>query len=284
MQKIYQIIKLLRPAHYLKNGLIFLPIFFSGELTDVPSLWNSIIGFICFCAVASGVYVFNDLKDVKFDRRHAKKKSRPIASGAVTRKTAVVLIITLWVIGLGTSVLMGSVVSSVALLFYIAINIAYSMGAKNVPFLDIAILSLGFILRIFYGASLIDVTVSSWLYLTVLAVSFYASFGKRRNEVGHSPSETRKVMRYYTADFLDKNMYMCATLAIVFYALWSIDPSNEGEVVWTVPVVLMILTIYNYSVEKSKSDGDPVGVIIGNKALLLLLALYAVMILVIKYV
>ncbi len=284
MEKMRPIIKLLRPAHYLKNGLILLPIFFSGELTNLPSLWSSIIGFICFCAVASGVYVFNDLKDVEYDRKHAKKKYRPIASGAVSTRTAVVLVAILWIIGLGGSLLVGSVLASTALLIYIIINVVYSLGGKNVPFLDIAILSFGFILRIFYGASLIDVTVSSWLYLTVLAVSFYAAFGKRRNEVGRSPSETRKVMRYYTADFLDKNMYMCATLAVVFYALWSIDPSNEDAVVWTVPVVLMILTIYNYSVEKSGSDGDPVGVVTGNKALLVLLALFAVMILVIKYV
>ena len=111
------------------------------------------------------------------------------------------------------------------------INVAYSMGLKDVPLLDVTILASGFLLRVLFGAVLTGTEVSEWLYLTVLSGAFYFSLGKRRNELQKKKDgDTRKVLKYYTRDFLDKNMYMCLALLNTFYALWCKDITNAGMV------------------------------------------------------
>ena len=107
------------------------------------------------------------------------------------------------------------------------LNLLYSFGLKNVPVADIAILVSGFLLRVLYGSSITGIEISKWLYLTVIAMSFYLGLGKRRNELEkHGGESTRKVLEAYNKNFLDKNMYMCLSLAIVFYSLWCTDPNT----------------------------------------------------------
>ena len=120
------------------------------------------------------------------------------------------------------------------------------------------------------------VEVSSWLYLTVISISFYLGLGKRRNElVKHSDKETRKVLKYYTQDFLDKNMYVCMALSIVFYALWALNYANN-LLLWTVPIVMIIAMRYSLKVEMNESEGDPVDIIFKDKFIILMSLFYVV--------
>lgn len=269
----------MRPKHYLKNFLIFLPLLFSGLLFDGDALSHSIFAFIAFSMVASVVYIINDLKDKNLDKLHPKKKFRPIASGEVSVPAAITLAVTL-LVGAGAIQYYSnfSLIGIGLLVGYLTINTLYSFGLKNIPIVDVAILSLGFVIRVFYGGDAIDVEVSKWLYLAVLAFSFYLSLGKRRNEIKAVGSTTRKVNRFYTQEFLDKNMYVCLGLTIIYYSLWAIDPSQSHKLMFlTVPVVIVIAMTYSLSVESSQSDGDPVNVVFKSKALLALLALYGVL-------
>ena len=179
--------------------------------------------------------------------------------------------------------------SSIALLLaYFCTNLSYSLGLKNVPFVDVCLLVAGFLLRVVYGATLINASVSSWVYLTVLSLSFYLGLGKRRNElkkVGNGKS--RKVLKYYTAEFLDRFMYVCLTLSIVFYALWSTDGQiitkyGTEKLIWTVPLVIVLLMKYSADVE-SDSYGDPVDVITKDYVLLGLSVLFCIMLCLIVY-
>ncbi len=285
------ILKLMRPKHWLKNFLIFISITFSGHLFDVNCLSKALGGFLAFSLLSSAVYVLNDIKDVAADRLHEIKRHRPIAAGTVSICAAYVLLVLLLGVSIRMNLLIcGPNLRSFSLMsVYFLINVGYSFGMKNVPFLDIFLLVMGFLLRVFYGAEIIGEGVSHWVSLTIIALSFYLGLGKRRNELlkAHGEEKTRQVLRYYSFNFLDKFMYLCLTTAIVFYALWSADKvtisrNHTDKLIWTVPFVILLMMKYSANIE-TDSHGDPVDVIIHDKVLMLLSTIYALVILFLLY-
>lgn len=283
-------LKLMRIHHYLKNVLIFLPLIFSQNLFDAGLLKKTILGFLSFSILSSIVYVINDIQDVEKDRRHSTKCKRPIASGAVSIKSAYILVIVISIIGIMLNYLAcGLNFKAWALvIMYIGLNFAYSMGFKNLPIIDITILVSGFLFRVLYGSAITYIEVSKWLYLTVISMSFYLGLGKRRNELKTEGSKTRKVLKYYNHGFLDKNMYMCLGLTIVFYSLWCVDSVtiqrySNSNIVWTVPLVMLICMKYSLNIE-GDSDGDPVSVLLNDKVLIGMVLLYAIILLFIIYI
>lgn len=283
-------LKLMRIHHYLKNVLIFLPLIFSQNLFDGNLFKKTILGFLSFSILSSIVYVINDIQDVEKDRRHSTKCKRPIASGAVSVKSAYTLIIIISIIGVLLNYLACGLnfKAWVLVIMYIGFNFAYSMGFKNLPIIDITILVSGFLLRVLYGSAITNIEVSKWLYLTVIAMSFYLGLGKRRNELKTEGSKTRKVLKYYNHGFLDKNMYMCLGLTIVFYSLWCVDSVtiqrySSSNIVWTVPLVMLICMKYSLNIE-GDSDGDPVSVLLKDKILIGMVLLYSIILLFIIYI
>lgn len=262
-------IKLIRPKHYLKNILIFLPLVFSGHFFNIELLKISLFGFFSFCMAASTIYIVNDIKDREKDKMHDIKKNRPIASGKISVKKAVVLSIITFIIAMFFQFLTQKIFGFIFVVLYVIMNIAYSFKLKDIPLIDISIIVIGFLIRVLYGAYLINVEVSNWLLLTVISISFYLALGKRRNEIKKNGSNSRKVLKYYTVDFLDKNMYLSLTLALTFYSLWCNDNVNE-KLIWTVPLAIMTCMKYSMIVEDD-SYGDPVDVILSNISLLILL-------------
>lgn len=281
---ICDIFRLMRPKHYIKNLLIFVCVVFDRNLFNFPVMAKCITGFVSFCFMSSVVYIQNDIRDVDSDRQHELKRNRPIASGAVSIPTALFLAVILFALSFGLNVICGLNVQSCILLgCYMLVNVGYSNGLKNVPILDIVLLVAGFLLRVLYGASIIGSFVSSWVYLTVIALSFYLSLGKRRNELKKvgAKGEIRKVLTHYSYEFLDKFMYMCLSLAIAFYALWSADDSvmikyGTDKLVWTVPLVIVLMMKYSSNIE-SGSYGDPVDIITHDKWLILLSGIYVIL-------
>ena len=283
-------LRLLRVKHYMKNILVFLPLFFAKRISALDLLAETLIAFFVFCLLSSAVYIFNDICDTERDAAHPVKCRRPIASGAISKRTAGVLGALLTA---GAAVLIG--LTGNGLMFwvipagYLLLNVAYSMGLKHVPIVDIAILASGYLLRVMYGSVYTGIPISGWLYLTVIAVAFYLGLGKRRGEMlqGAPGGDTRPVLKFYTQGFLERNMLMCVTLGIVFYSLWAVDASTiehvGGEqVVWTVPLVIMIFFRYSMSLE-GKTDGDPVEVVLKDKLLMALVAALALVLFAIVY-
>lgn len=148
-------IKLIRVKHYIKNLLIFLPIIFSQRITDITALTKTLIAFILFCISTSIIYVVNDIKDIDKDRNHPKKKNRPLASGEISIKQAIKVIIILSIILIcGISIFFRNNAYVIAvILVYIIMNMLYSMKLKNIPILDIAILATGFLIRVVLRSS-----------------------------------------------------------------------------------------------------------------------------------
>lgn len=268
--------KLLRVKHYLKNGLVFLPIIFNGSLFVKDKLISVILGFIVFSLLASVVYIINDIMDLENDRKHPTKCRRPIASGAIPVLSAKIIALLLLIAATTINICLSknNLYIHAVLLLYVATNFWYSKGAKNVALLDIFILAIGYILRLYYGALIIDVEVSSWMYLTILTMSFYLGMGKRRNELKKTGDETRKVLKIYNEKFLDKNMYMCLTAAVLFYSLWCESMTQRLDsqlILCTVPLVFLICMRYSLLIEKG-GEGDPIEVVTGDTAICLMVA------------
>ena len=283
-----QYLKLMRPHHYIKNFLVFAALLCSGQLFHLEKLTAGLAAFVSFCMVSSVVYIINDIRDVEKDRNHPTKCRRPIAAGTVPVRNAWILAAVLLVIAAACNALRFHVTSTLLLALYLLLNLAYSFGLKNIPIVDVTILVAGFLIRILYGAVVTDIVISNWLYLTVIALSFYFALGKRRNELKQlRQGETRKVLKSYPISFLDKSMSMCLTLAVVFYTLWSMDENtisfyNNQYLVFTVPIVLLITMKYSLDIE-GESDGDPVEVLLHDKVLLALCVLYMAVMFLILY-
>lgn len=280
-------LKMMRIKHYIKNFLIVLPLIFGGKLFDTELLINTALGFVVFGLTSSVVYIINDIRDAPLDRQHPKKKNRPIASGAVAPGNAIVFALVLAAVAAGTCIFRGY--PKMAYLYlgaYVLLNLGYSFGLKNVPIVDIAILVSGFLLRVLFGSAVTGIEISDWLYLTVISVSFYMGFGKRRGEKKTASGEKRKVLDFYSHEFLDKNMHAFLTLSIVFYSLWSIGIASAERAskhfVWTVPLMILICLKYSLDVD-GDSDGDPIEVIFHDKLLIAMVIVFAAVMLTLLY-
>ena len=282
-------LKLMRVHHYMKNLLVFAALVCSGQLFVPAKLCAGVLGFFAFCATSSAIYIINDIRDCEKDRRHPTKCRRPIASGAVSVRNASILAVVLFILAALFIAPVFKLSAVLLLLLYIVLNLAYSFGIKNVPIADITVLAAGFVIRVIYGAQLTEIIISNWLYLAVFAMSFYLALGKRRGElIQVADGDTRSVLKAYPLDFLNRNMTMCLTLGNVFYALWSMDQVTTAFyhnrlLIFTVPIVLLITLKYSLTIDTA-SDGDPVEVLIHDRALLLLVLLYLAVMLGILYI
>lgn len=284
-----QYIKLARPHHWMKNVLVVLPLLCSGQVGEWPRLRAAIWGFFAFSLMASGIYVVNDIRDREKDRNNSYKCHRPIASGAISIPRAVVFAVVLILISLSCGYL-ASGPDVKCLLFlglYFVLNLGYSFGLKDVPLVDIAILVSGFLLRTLYGGAVTGIELSKWLCLTVTAGSFYLGLGKRKGELLGQKSQ-RTVLKYYSHDFLDKNMYVCLALMVMFYTLWTVDSVTVARVgsedlIWTVPLLLLICMRYTMDSNR-EHDGDPVEVLIHDKVLLFMGLVLAIVVFFLIYI
>ncbi len=279
-------IKLMRVHHYLKNILVFAPAFFAKQIFEFENILKLLYGFLIFSLVCSVVYIINDINDIDKDKIHPKKKYRPLASGIIGIKQATILAIVLIVIVVCCEVfLFNNIVGIIILGIYLFVNIIYSTKVKNIPLFDILILVLGYVLRIYYGATILNGYVSTWLFLSVLAVAFFLGFGKRRNELIKRGIEYREVLKYYSRDFLDKVMYMFLGITIVFYALWCENMSSiyGNRIIFTVILVIFIVLRYSLNIELD-SDGDPIDVILEDKLLIILGIIYIMSLVICVYI
>lgn len=270
-------LKLMRVKHYIKNILIFFPIIFSGQIMVPAVLVEGIILFLGFSALSSTVYIMNDIKDVDKDRLHPEKCKRPIASGEISAKKGKCIAFFCVIAAICCQLFVGMAngIGWLILGGYFLINFLYSVvGWKNIPLVDVCILTAGFVLRVFYGAVNLGIIISPWLYLVIFTGALFMGFGKRRNELLQCGNETRAVLAMYSGDFLDKSMNSCMTLSIAFYTLWCMekDADINGFLLLSVPVLVFVLLKYSLDTE-TNSDGDPVNVILGDKILILLVVL-----------
>jgi len=285
-------LSLIRIKHWLKNILVFTPLFFSVNFFNKSLLINSIIGFFILSFTSSIVYIINDIKDVEKDRKNNLKKNRPLASNKLSIKNSKYVILLLSLIDIILVIFLYNLIKNIYVIIipfiYLFINILYSFKLKSIPILDVTIIALGFLLRVLYGSVVTNIIVSKWLFLIIIFGSFYLGYGKRKKELEIVGSSGRKVLKYYNENFLDKNMHVCLALTILAYSLWTVDVDTIARVgnnylFWTIPVVMIIFQKYSLDIE-GESSGDPVEVIFSDKILLLLIIIYLIILYMMVYV
>jgi decaprenyl-phosphate phosphoribosyltransferase len=219
-------LKLLRPKDWAKNLFLFIPLFFSGGLFNRGVYAGLFLGFLSFCFVASSIYIINDYRDIEDDKKHPVKSKRPLASGAVSKSTSLIICIILAIAGFAIGYFIREKFLFI-LAIYLVLNLAYSFGLKNVPILDIVILAIGFVLRIKGGAVIAHIGVSEWLNIMVFLLALFMAIGKRRDDVllkQASGTDMRKAVKGYNIEFLNVVLALVCAVIVVAYFMYTMSP------------------------------------------------------------
>lgn len=271
----------MRVKSWIKNLFVFFPIVFSMEMFIPDTFIRGVALVLAFSLVSSAVYIFNDINDVEKDRKHETKKNRPIAAGDVPIPFALVLMVCLLIAGLGLAAFI-KLSAMYFILAYVVINLLYSKWLKTKAVIDCFCIAAGFVLRVMTGGTVVKDGVSNWMFLTIVALSLFMAFGKRRGELkSYGSGSTRKVLDDYEITFLDGTVFMCASLAMVFYSLWSI--SQKSSLVYTVPIVILIVIRYLLLVFKGQAEADPTSIVLSDKMLIVLCGICGIVMIGILY-
>jgi 4-hydroxybenzoate polyprenyltransferase len=258
--------RLLRPRHWVKNAFVAAPAVFAGVFVHPAVAGRALAATALFCLAASAVYVFNDLLDAPTDRLHpVKRHTRPLASGAVTPRVGR-LLLGLLLAGLAAG-LLAFPAPALAILGYLAINLAYTLRLKHVAVVDLFCIACGFMLRVYAGARAVEVPLSSWMLITTLALALYLAAVKRRQELASSGPEARRVLGAYTLPLLDGYAQTAASASVVFYSLYVIDVRPRLAV--TVPFVLLGIFRYSYLVQTRQVGESPTDALYSDLPLIL---------------
>lgn len=257
------LLELSRPKDWVKNVFVFMPVPFalaSGASLDVRVFG---LGLAAFCLANSAVYSFNDAQDADRDKAHDKKRNRPVASGRVPKRAAYAWSALLAAVSLIASLASGSLNAPIIAATYLAINLVYCLGAKNIALLDVFLLASGFVLRVLLGCALLNVPPSNPLLLCSYALALFVSLAKRRSDVVKGLDEThRPSLLGYNQSFLDQAMGIMAAMTVVGYTLYTMEapvflPSRKFA---SLPFVMFGVLDYLRLVHVHKRGGSPVDV------------------------
>ncbi len=256
--KLRGLLKLLRPKQWIKNGFVFMPLIFSGQFLEIHQAILVSFAFIACCLISSSAYIINDLHDIKQDKLHPiKSATRPLALGIISTKHALNLLIPIYVTLL-------TICIQHPLLFlpigaYALLNLIYTYSLKREPVIDIFIISLGFVLRIYAGAMIIHIEVSAWMAITTLSLALYLGAIKRKQEFIHYQTLSRPSLEKYTLPLIDKYAQISAICAIMFYSLFVM--TAKPQLTLTIPIVLFGIFRYWYIVECLDQGESPTDVL-----------------------
>lgn len=283
---ILSIIKLIRPYQWTKNAFIFAALIFNGSLFDTALLLRTLAAFAVFCMISGSVYILNDIVDRDKDRAHHKKCTRPIASGDVAVWQAVIVFVLLlagalfW--GFSLDLAFGFVV-----LTYFIINIAYSLGLKKRPIIDLMCIAAGFVLRVVSGGVVIDCTISPWLLLCTLLLALYLAIQKRRAElsaVEKGLTEGRAVLQHYSSSLLREMSSVIDSATIMAYCLYTFMSDASQYMMLTIPFVIYGIFRYQYIAEKLELAEAPDKALLKDIPLIIDILLWCIACVIILYI
>jgi decaprenyl-phosphate phosphoribosyltransferase len=291
-------VKAARPIHWIKNVSVFAAVFLSGILFDKGQFALALQAFVAFCFAASATYVTNDLLDIKHDRLHPTKRFRPIASGSLPIPVAIIEAAVL----AGIALLISANINSLLFLLvlgYLAIQLFYSLGLKNIAIVDIVIIATGFVIRVYAGAFVVNAHLSVWFLLCVISVALFLASGKRRSElnlVGEDNPVTRKSLGEYKRELLDSYVTMFGNASWMSWALFTFFESPKAILpVWlalaelsrtttinkllmfTIPVTIFGIMRYESLIFENRSE-TPEKLLLTDKSLIIAIGLWVALV------
>ncbi|MDR2235362.1 MAG: decaprenyl-phosphate phosphoribosyltransferase [Chryseobacterium sp.] len=228
-------LKLLRLEQWVKNLFVFVPLFFSGNITNVDLLTKSIFAFVIFSFTASVVYILNDYNDIEADRKHPEKRRRPLASGAISKSKALGILTALIIADIALVCIAQLYFHeplwkfSAIIAAYFVMNLAYTFKLKHIPIIDIFIIALGFVFRVLAGGYITGIKISEWAILLTFLLALVLAIGKRRGELINAQvsGKTRRALDGYNVQFADITLSISVTLAIVCYLMFTLSPEVQ---------------------------------------------------------
>ena len=281
------LVRATRPKHWTKNFTIYLALLFTineawelNDLSNILSLFGkTTLGFVIFSTLSAAVYLINDIFDVENDRRHPKKRFRPIASGQVPIGTAMAAAGALTAAGLFAALLLEPLFGAVSLA-YVTTMVAYTLVLKGLILLDVFAISAGFVLRVVAGAVVLEVPISPWLYICTGLGALFIALAKRRSELvlaGEKAGAQREILEWYTVGLLDQLMGVVATSTVLAYSLYTFTASNlpdNHSMMFTIPLVIYGLFRYMYLVYEQNLGENPEEIVITDAPLLSAIVLW----------
>jgi 4-hydroxybenzoate polyprenyltransferase len=259
-------IKLCRPHQYLKNAFVLVGLIFGGD-GSLGLAVRAGLAFVAFSAMASAVYIGNDILDVEADRRHPTKRNRPIARGAVSVGAAWRLAAALACFALALAAAL-SPLAALLIFAYALLNVGYSWRWKHVVIVDVFIISAGFMLRLLTGTLGLGIPPSTWLLLCGFMLTLFLGFAKRRSEMlalegasAEGATSTRRVLDDYSPAMIEQFMSVTAACAVISYSLYTLAPEtiarqHTQRLILTVPFVVYGIFRYLYLLHRERRGSD----------------------------
>jgi len=285
------LLRLIRPTQWIKNGVVLAGLIFAGEATSASQDVLALQALIAFCFLSSSVYVLNDIVDRKRDSLHPLKKNRPIASGAISIATATVMGLVLVVAGflLAVSINQNFVVTAAC---YLILNLLYTTWLKNIVILDVMTIAAGFVLRVGAGALAVSVDISAWLLISTFVLALFLGLGKRRHELivlEKEASAHRKILEKYSPYLLDQLIGVVTASTVITYLFYTLSVEVSAKLgtkylFVTVPFVIYGIFRYLYLVHKEEKGGSPTRLLLTDLPLLVDVLLWLASAILILYI
>jgi 4-hydroxybenzoate polyprenyltransferase len=269
----------MRPAQWLKNGIVFAGLVFGGKLLEPTAAASATIAALAFCLLSSGFYLLNDVRDREADRLHPVKRLRPVPAGELSPRTAAFVAAILLIVAIVASALLSRGLFLV-FLAYSSLMAAYNLGLKEIVIVDVFAIAAGFILRAVGGAIAVDVSISPWLLMCTMLLALLIGFGKRRYELAalDNAAGHRRNLSLYNRTLLDEAVAVTAAGTLIAYAVYTFDSESaqyHHPMMLTVPIVAYGVFRYLYLLYLGGQGGAPETMLLTDRPLLVSVAAWA---------
>ncbi|HXS47379.1 MAG TPA: UbiA prenyltransferase family protein [Solirubrobacterales bacterium] len=265
-------IKTGRPQEWIKNVFVFAGLLFSGKFNQSYEVLEAVLTFIAFCAISSAGYYVNDLVDIELDRKHPKKRFRPLAAGELSQRAAMTIAPLLAAAAIGLAFAAVNWQVGLMVIGYGIAQVAYSFGLKQVVIVDVMTLAGLFILRVAAGASAVDAHASEWLLLCTGMIALFLGFTKRRQEAVselHEGTSSRPVLEHYSLPFLDQMVALVTTGTVISYSIYAVDsPIVGNKMMWTIPPMVYGIFRYLYLIYDRADDRSIAAMVSKDKGMI----------------
>jgi 4-hydroxybenzoate polyprenyltransferase len=283
------LIKTLRPKQWDKNAFVFAALVFDGKLFQRGPLLRTIVGFILFCLLCGTIYIINDLVDIEKDRQHPLKRHRPLASGRLSPRIAILAAVLIPAVCLPLAVWLDRGFGLIAI-GYVILQIAYSFWLKNVVIIDVMSIAAGFVLRVMAGVALVHVErFSPWLYVCTTLLALFIAVGKRRHEMfllqGNANGH-RAILGEYSMQLINEMISILSSTTIIAYSLYTFSAPNlpaNHLMMLTIPFVLYGLFRYLYLLHVKNEGGAPEDIVVKDKPIMTTIGLWGLAVVLVLY-
>ncbi len=277
-------LKLVRVPQWVKNFFVFVPLLFSQHLFDVDYFSTTLFAFVVFCLASSLIYVINDIIDIEADKAHPTKKNRPLPSGLISKRSALIVAVVLTAVIVSLLPQFNKEFLNFVTVF-VLLNLLYSFWFKHIVILDVFSIAAGFSIRVLAGAVVISVPISSWLILTTMFISLFLGVMKRHSELilvaENENAPSRKVLSQYSLNFADQMATVAAAGVIICYALYTVSERTVSafgteNLIYTTPFVVYGIFRFMYLEYISNKGDNTTKIVFSDLQIILTVLIYTV--------